>query len=203
MLAEPLWAAILSGALLLGFLVSNIAHTNGVPFYLSRKIAHFSSGGVVAAFPFVFKGSLFPLLLPLLFGILLGLTHKKEIFHGFVRKGRLAELHFAVAALVAMAVAWQRDPWLATVPVLFIAFGDGVTGLIRFWVYKKEGKGLWGSVGMLLVCLAISVPLLGWIGIPGSLAATAAEKQPYIDDNIAAGLSALAVMVPLYLIFGG
>lgn len=195
-----IWAIVLSMLLLLSFALSNVLHSRGMPFYGSRKVAHFGAGFATLPFPFVFEGTFYPSLLSGSFLLLMVFTHRSEIFHGFVRKGRLSELHFGLAAFLCFLLLWSLDPWLATVPVLFVAFGDGITGVIRAQVYKREVKGVWGSVGMLVVCLLISVPTLGLAGVVGSVAGTLAEKQPWVDDNLAIPVVAVAVMFPVWLL---
>lgn len=198
MIPEWTYGLLLSTGLLAGFGLSNLAHSHGLPFYLSRKVAHGAAGLATLPFPFVFESAFYPSLLSGSFFLLMLITHRSELFHGFVRKGRLSELHFGLTAFLCFLSLWGLDPWLATVPVLFVAFGDGITGVIRARVYKREVKGAWGSVAMLLVCLLIAVPTLGLAGIVGAVVGTLAEKQPWVDDNLAIPVVAVAAMLPVW-----
>lgn len=212
-MAEWSWAVLLSGILLGIFALSNYIHDLTGNFVISRKCAHFGAGAVVLPFPFVFEGILYPVLLPALFLLGLYIGHRTEVFHGFVRKARIAELGFAFSVLVSMAVAWSIDPWLATVPVMFMSMGDGSTGLVR-WLHHRGQAGFrkyWcGTIAMLAISLPFSFFITPyWIGIVGATVATVAEKVcgdisvVKIDDNLTVPLAALVVMVPLYVVFGG
>ena len=68
-----------------------------------------------------------------------------------------------------MIWALVGDPWLAIIPSLFMAFGDGITGVVRNLVVKKRSKSPIGNVFMFIV----SAPLgwyVGGLGIPLSQA---------------------------------
>ena len=85
------------------------------------------------------------------------------------------------------------DPWLAVLPSLFMAFGDGVTGIVRNKMFSKRTKSAWGNVAMAVVCLPMgwfigmesitSIPI--WSIFSGALASLV---EPYeygpIDDNV-------------------
>lgn len=205
-MAEWSWAVLLTSILLGVFALSNYIHDLTGNFVISRKVAHFGAGAVILPFPFVFQGMLYPVLLPALFLLGLYIGHRTEVFHGFVRKARIAELGFAFGVLVSMAAAWRIDPWLATVPVMYLSFGDGVTGLTR-WLHHRGQAGFrkyWcGTWAMLPVCLGFALLLQPyWIGAVGAVAATAVERIEAVDDNLTTTLAALAVMMPLYLFFG-
>ena len=212
-MAEWSWAVLLSSILLGIFALSNYLHDLTGNFVISRKCAHFGAGAVILPFPLVFEGMLYPVLLPALFLLGLYIGHRTELFHGFVRKARIAELGFAAGVLVSMAVAWRIDPWLATVPVMFMSMGDGSTGLVR-WLHHRGQAGFrkyWcGTIAMGIICLPFSFLISPyWIGLVGAAAATAVEKVCgdvsiiNIDDNLTVPLVSLAVMVPLYVFFGG
>jgi dolichol kinase len=90
--------------------------------------------------------------------------------------------------------------------LLFMAWGDCVTGLVRFKVYGKPVKGLWGSVAMLAVCLAISRAFVApfWIGAVASAIAVATEWAfgdagiiRWADDNWAIPVTSLAGILGL------
>jgi len=78
--------------------------------------------------------------------------------------------------------------------------GDCVTGLIRSAVYKREVKGNWGSVGMLVTCALVAVCFIEpmWVGIVGAVVATLAEKftvtRRFVDDNLTIPLASGLVM---------
>jgi dolichol kinase len=73
----------------------------------------------------------------------------------------MAEVWFAWIAVPVFAIGWLwlDQPFVTISCLLFMAWGDCVTGLIRAQVYGRPVKGLWGSAAMLIVCLGISGPL--------------------------------------------
>ena len=100
---------------------------------------------------------------------------------------------------------------IAIASTLFIAFGDGITGIIRNFTRKKREKDWWGSLGMLLVNLLIGYVYCGWIGIVGAIASVFLEApeiflskgkkfKPTIDDNIIVAMGAATIMYLLSLI---
>ena len=97
-MAEWSWAVLLSSILLGIFALSNYLHDLTGNFVISRKCAHFGAGAVILPFPLVFEGMLYPVLLPALFLLGLYIGHRTELFHGFVRKARIAELEAALKA---------------------------------------------------------------------------------------------------------
>ena len=85
------------------------------------------------------------------------------------------------------------DPWLAILPSLFMAFGDGITGVVRNAVVRKRSKSMIGNVFMFIVSAPIgwyvgmvaepSIPMWGLIA---AAVATYVERYEFgaIDDNI-------------------
>lgn len=207
---ETLSALVLTVGLLAVFLASNEAHRHNYPFYVSRKIAHFGAGVVIGTMPLLFTTWTWPATLSLGFLLLLAATHRTELWHGFARPGRIAEVAFALSVLVSIWAAWRVNPWLGVMPGLFMAFGDGISGIVRFSVYHREVKGWWGSLACLGVCAILALLIAPyWVGLVGAVAFTVAEKlcgdvgRIKVDDNLVAPLFSLAVMLPLYFLAGG
>ena len=202
------WALVLAGCLVFVFAVSNFVHDRGAPFYISRKVAHLGSAPLMVALPILFEGMLYPLALSAGFLGMLVATRRTNAFHGFAKEGRLSELFFPFSVLVAIAALWSVDPWAAIVPGLWLAVGDGVTGLVRMKVNKREVKGWWGSLACLGVCLPLGLLVTPvWIGMLGGAVATLAERYCgdaegavlRLDDNLAMPLAGMLVMVPVLL----
>lgn len=207
---ELLEAALIALLLLTFFAISNAVHLRPAPFFLSRKVAHFGAGIAIFFLPLLFSSILWPALLSGGFLLLLLATHRTNIWHGFARPGRIAEVVFALSVFISIMAAWNIDPWLAVLPGLFMAFGDGVTGVVRYRVYRREVKGWWGTVACLVACALLALLVHPyWVGLVGAVVFSVAEKlcgdvgRIKIDDNLAAPLAALAMMVPLYLLVGG
>ena len=179
------FAALIAGITLAGLWLSNVVYDRGVPHYVSRKIGHAAGGLGFLLILLFFTSSLWPILLALIFGLVLLAARiaRPVTFRGVGGTGRsdnaMAEVWFPWVAVPVFAGAWwglNRSD-IAVACLLFMAWGDGVTGLVRALVYRKPVKGLWGSLAMLCVCLIISWALIRpfWIGAVASLAATFTE----------------------------
>ena len=219
MLEEFPFAVIITGAVLVGLWVSNTLFDLRVPHYISRKIGH-SAGGLgflIAAF--VFSSAWWPIILTATFGLILWIARfrRPHIFRGVGGSGRgshsMSEVWSTSAAVPVYAIGWLwlDAPLIAVSCLLFMAWGDCVTGLVRSEVYGKAVKGLWGSLAMLVVCLAISWAFIKpfWIGAVGSVAATATEWAfgdvgliKWADDNWAIPVISLGVVLGLMAVTG-
>lgn len=203
-MTEWAWSLLFSTFLLSSFLAANHAFARGLPFHLTRKIAHLVAVVPVALAPVVFTSVWFPLGLSSVFLVLLVAAHNVDLFPGVVRKGRWSEVFFPLSLILSLSL-WPFSPWLAVLPGIFLSLGDGAAGIVRSLLYRRPTKGLWGSAACLGVCLPFSVlaePL--WIGAVGATAFTVAEFLCgdvgciKADDNLAAPVSAAAVMGVAY-----
>jgi len=195
---------------LVGLYLSNIFYDYQVPQYISRKVGHGVGGVFYLLCVLLFSSPWWPIILSSGFVVLLGGSRllRPSTFRGVGGSGRshaLAEVWFPLAATVSLVVgwAWLGNPWLAVVPILFMAWGDMITGLIRARVYGKEVKGAWGSLGMMATCVVVAVLFQPyWIALVGASVATLAEKYTPLsrglwDDNWTIIVASLAVMVAL------
>jgi phytol kinase len=200
-----------------GIQAANVVYDRGVPNFVSRKIGHGAGG-------FAFLSALIvrpwtAMSIAAIFTVLLVCAHLLlPIFiRGIGGSGRsggsLAEVWFPMVALPVFAVSWLwlKQPLPAVASLLFMAWGDGVTGLVRSRFYKQPVKGIWGSLAMLAVCLAVSWFMIKpfWIGVIASVAATAAERifgdvglVKKIDDNLAVPVISLSVILGLLALTG-
>lgn len=203
-MSEYGWALVLAGCLLLVFAVSNYIHDRGAPFYISRKVSHLASAPLMVALPLLFESIVYPLALSAAFFGLLLITHRYNVFHGFAKKGRLSELWFPFSVFLSIAVLWPIDPWAAIVPPLFLAIGDGFTGITRMVLYKREVKGWGGTGACAFVCIPIGAVLISpfWLGILAAVGATFAERYcgdaegslVPLDDNLSMPLFAVVII---------
>ena len=187
---------MLVGAVLLGLYLANYFFDKDIPQYLSRKIGHIAGGVAFILIPFLFTVWVWPFVLTVGFTLLLlyAKMKKPDTFRGVGGSGRsnaFAEINFPATGIILVGIFWGlfNQPWLAVVPLLFMAFGDAVTGIIRSKVYGKEVKGNWGSLFMLISCLILAYFIHPyWIGVCAAIVATLAEKytktRKFVDDNL-------------------
>jgi len=212
-LAEIPFALLIAGAVLVGLYLANYFYDKGVEQYISRKVGHGVGGMGFLLCVFLFSSAWWPLIIAVGFVLLLGGARliKPQAFRGVGGTGRqhaLAEVYFPIAGVISLSVgwAWLGNPWLAVVPILFMAWGDMLTGLVRSRIYGKEIKGNWGSVAMIAVCLVVAYFFKPyWIGAIGAVVATLAERFTPLskgvwDDNWTIVLASLTIMTLLYLL---
>jgi phytol kinase len=209
--------AILSVAVvLIGLWISNVLYDRGIPNYVSRKFGHLA-GGIAFLIAFFFSGPGWPISIATGFGILLLIARlvKPEIIRGVGGTGRsnkvIAELWFPWVAVPVFAICWLwlDKPAVAVSCLLFMAWGDGITGFVRSIVYRKAVKGWWGSLAMFCVCLIISAFFIRpfWIGVTASAAAVVTEQSfgeygffKWGDDNWAIPVISMITILGLMAI---
>tara|TARA_B100000575_G_scaffold133349_1_gene106219 strand:+ start:631 stop:1296 length:666 start_codon:yes stop_codon:yes gene_type:complete len=168
-----------------------------VAVYYNRKVAHMLAGGVpVIAAPLVFNNPIWILLGGILGSIGLATTHLLDRRLWWMQtEQNMNDATFALMLGISVYVIWEysNEPWLAVLPSLFMAFGDGVTGIIRNKMFKRRTKSAWGNVGMAALCLPLGyfVGSLAEPGIPvwgllSGLVASIVERYEFgpIDDNV-------------------
>jgi dolichol kinase len=173
--------------------------------YVARKVIHILAGGVVAVLaPFVFSSPLIVIVMSyVLTAFLIAQRLRKKEMGWFMEKGSSGEVYFTFSYGTVLALMWALEPnywttkdvYIPLIPIYFMSFGDGVTGIIRNYVYKRRVKGLWGSLGMLAVCVPIGYYYFGLIGIIAGILATALELSNVIDDNLAVTFGTFAYLL--------
>jgi phytol kinase len=176
--------------------------------YYNRKIVHMLAGGVGSLIvPLVFSDPWFPLVAGLLLALFTEVTHRLgKGLYWFQTGDNRNDVKFALMWALSVSGLWWLlgDPWLAVLPGLYMAFGDGVTGIARNALIRRRSKDPIGNVFMLLVC----VPM-GWVigghadpaipewGVLSAVIATLVERYEFgpIDDNVLITLSASAVLL--------
>ena len=219
MVSEIPYAVMVLGVVLVGLWISNILFDLKVPHYVSRKVGHSAGGVGFLLCGLFFHTALWPIILAAGFALVLAVARitKPNAFRGVGGSGRAtnvrSEVWFALIAVPVFAVGWLwlNKPLVAVTCLLFMAWGDCVTGLMRFRVYGRPVKGLWGSAAMLVVCLVISRAFLQpfWIGVVGSVVAVATEWAfgdagiiKWADDNWAIPVTSLASILILLALTG-
>lgn len=176
--------------------------------YYNRKIVHMMAGGVGSLMvPLVFTDPWYPLIAGLLLTLFTYLAHRSGLrMYWFQTPENANDVKFALMWAASVSALWWLlgDPWLAVLPALYMAFGDGVTGIARNALIRRRSKDPIGNVFMLIVC----VPM-GWIigghadpaipewGVISAVVATIVERYEFgpIDDNVLITLSASAVLL--------
>ena len=168
-----------------------------VAVYYNRKVAHMLAGGVpIIAAPLVFDSPFWVLLGGILGSIALSATHLMNRRLWWMQtEQNMNDATFALMLGISVYVIWEysNEPWLAVLPSLFMAFGDGVTGIIRNKMFKKRTKSAWGNVGMAALCLPLgyfvgtmATPQIPLWGLLSGLVASGVERYEFgpIDDNV-------------------
>ena len=123
--------------------------------YYNRKIGLMLAGGVGSrSVPFLFTDVWYPMVSGILLTALLFASHRAGIvMHWFQTEQNQNDVKFGLMWWMSISLIWWLvgDPWLAIVPSLFMAFGDGVTGVVRNAVVRKRSKSPIGNVFMFLV----------------------------------------------------
>jgi len=179
-----------------------------VAIYYNRKLIHIFAGGVVVlAVPFVFNDPWYPLFAGVFLSIFMYITHRSDhILYWFQNKKDINDVSFCFMWSIAIFVLWFffDDPWIAVIPPAFIAFGDGITGIVRNFAFKERRKHPIGNIYMAGVCILIGFFFGTWSGIPGlgiwgviaAIVASVFERYEIgpIDDNILITVSAIAIL---------
>ncbi len=169
--------------------------------YVARKSIHLLSAGVsVLLAPFLFSDWQMPLLLGSLMVAFTLFGHFRKPFSWFQIRNNYADVYFTVACTALLVLFWNYNVWIGVLSALFLAWGDGLTGIVRKFVYKKRNKGLWGNISMFLVCMALGAAMNGHVGyaaLVGGAFASVVEKFERIDDNISIPFGSAIVMTLL------
>ena len=181
---------------------------NMVAVYYNRKVAHMLAGGVpLILVPIVFTNPIWPLLGGVLGAIALASTHILDRRLWWMQtEQNMNDATFALMLGLSVFALWKYmdEPWLAILPALFMAFGDGVTGIIRNKLFARRTKSAWGNLGMAILCIPLgwiignmsnpAIPL--WGAISGAVASFV-ERYEFgpIDDNVLIVVASCVVLV--------
>ena len=172
--------------------------------YMARKTIHLLSAGVsVLLAPFVFSDWQIPLLLGSLMVAFTLFGHLRKPFNWFQIRNNYADVYFTFACTALLVLFWNYNIWIGVLSALFLAWGDGLTGIVRNFVYKKRNKGTWGNITMFLVCMALGAVMNGHVGyaaLAGGAFASIIEKFERIDDNISIPFGSAIIMTLLRML---
>ena len=180
---------------------------HNVAIYYNRKFIHIFAGGVIVlAVPFVFSSPWYPLLSGSVLAIFMLIAHKTgKILYWFQTKDNFNDVSFCFMWGLAIFILWWifGNPWIAIIPPAFIAFGDGITGIIRNIAFKERKKHIIGNIYMMGVCIPIgyyfalaSTPSIPMWGVIAAIVASLFERYEFgiIDDNVLVTLSATVIL---------
>ena len=172
----------------------------GIPAeYIGRKIIHIFCGGIIALLIPVFYVGYYEFVILSAYGLgaYLLFWRKYKLLYWFQIEENAYEVHFSVVYGTTLLIGvLLQNILVGLIPLLFMSFGDSVTGLVRAITQKRQVKSLDGSLAMFLVCSIIGFLYLGIYGILVGLVATLIEKIHGIDDNITVPLvTALLVYI--------
>jgi len=199
-LTDVLWGSLLIVWVAVVTLYISKIFAKKFNIYVARKVIHMMGGGVVAILsPFLLSSPLIPILSAYLLTVYL-LIHRKEgkMLSWFQDKQDIGEIYFTFSFGTVLLLSWILQPtfwsinskflYVALLPLFYMSFGDGVTGIIRNYVYKKRVKGFWGSLGMLIISSSLGFVFLSIPGLISGILATFLERIKKIDDNLTVSL---------------
>jgi phytol kinase len=180
--------------------------------YYNRKFVHILAGGVVTLFVPLYSTPYFPLIAGFLLTIFTYISHREGgKLYWFQSNRDFNDVNFCLMWGISIFILWVLldSPWIAIIPAAFMAFGDGITGIIRNWLFKKRFKHPIGNVFMAIVCIPIgfifgSYAGIAFGGVIAAIIASIGERYEYglLDDNIIITISSALVLV-LYATFIG
>jgi dolichol kinase len=176
--------------------------------YYVRKLVHMFAGGVGSLMvPLVFRDPWYPLVCGLLLTLLTLAAHASGLrFYWFQTAENRNDVKFALMWALSVSLLWWLldNPWLAILPGLYMAFGDGVTGIVRNLLVRRRSKSPVGNLFMLVVCAP-----MGWVvggladpaipawGLISAIVATWVERYEFgpVDDNVLITVAASGVLL--------
>ncbi len=185
----------------------SMGQKKNVAIYYNRKILHMLVGGAIAiACPLVFTSPTYPLIIGMVMAVATYIPYKTgKILYWVQTKENMNDVNFCLMAGISVYLLWvlMDDPYLAIIPVIYMAFGDGVTGIARNMVFKKRTKSAIGNIFMAIVCIPsgyylaslAATPIPIW-GIISAIVASIIERYEFgiIDDNVLITVSAASLI---------
>ncbi|HDO20350.1 MAG: hypothetical protein NDF53_00450 [archaeon GB-1867-097] len=172
--------------------------------WVNRKIIHFSTIPAVYAYLYIFNDIYIWTIFALGFVLYTLIPHlKNREKDWFQVKGNFGEVYYCLIYLIVGSVFFYINRPLAAVAMLLTAIGDGITGIIRFFLFKRKEeaislyvstdpnvrkacKTIAGTLGFLAVGIPLTAFFFGVLkGVIITLISAIAEKQHLLDDNLA------------------
>jgi hypothetical protein len=174
--------------------------------YFNRKLVHIFAGGVIVLIvPHVFSSPWYPLLSGLVLAVFMYSLHRTgRILFWFQTREDVNDVNFCFMWALAVFILWwvTGSPWIAIIPPAFMAFGDGITGIIRNLAFKERVKHPIGNLYIACVCIPIgyyfgSIEGIALWGVIAAVVASIVEKFEIgpVDDNVLITVTSLAVLI--------
>jgi len=170
--------------------------------YFARKIIHFLAGGLVALLvPYLFQSPLLPIIMASILTIVVYIPHKtNRLMYWFQVPDNIAEVYFTIMWGILISIGWIIDVWLGVIPIIFMAWGDGITGIIRNLRYSRRTKAWIGNLAMAILCIPIGFVTYKWLGVIAAIISSIVEHYEFIDDNITVPTSSFIILLTKYII---
>lgn len=168
-----------------------ISHNRAI--YFNRKIIHMLAGGLVSlAVPLVGYRTPYTIMpMVAILALATYLPHKRgRLLYWFQDPENMNEVNFVIMWGAVMFLSWylfSGDWRYGVLPVAFMSFGDGVTGIVRNILYAHRNKSWWGNIAMAAICIPAGYALFGLAGgVAGAIASVVEhfEIHKRIDDNV-------------------
>lgn len=205
LIAVPLFVYVLGVLALTKYVyvaLKKLGLNDNVVVYYNRKIIHMMAGGVIGLMvPYLFTTPLVPAVFALILAAITYIPHRTgKLLYWFQVKDNMYEVNFCFAWGLALLSLWLifGSPIYAIIPLVFMSFGDAVTGIIRNTIYRRRTKSWLGNIGMFVVTSPIGAYYAGYVGVFAALIASLIEHYeipPVLDDNVLITISTLLVLV--------
>ena len=114
--------------------------------YYNRKLVHILAGGVIALFVPFFPNPIFPLISGIILAIFTYYSHKKDqMLYWFQNSKDFNDVSFCLMWGFTVFILWTLtgNPWISIIPISFMAFGDGITGIVRNKTPLRKSLYVW------------------------------------------------------------
>lgn len=167
--------------------------------YFNRKVIHILAGGLVAVLLPIFSTWVVPVVMALLLSIFLYIPRRTgRLMYWFQTLDNAYEIHFTLSWALLVFISWALLDMLnvGIASILFMAFGDAATGIVRNALFGRRTKSWWGNLAMALVSIPIGYIYVGPLGALAGAVASVVEhfEWPPIDDNVTVPLTSFAIM---------
>ncbi|MEM0264616.1 MAG: hypothetical protein QXP13_01330 [Candidatus Methanomethylicia archaeon] len=180
------------------------AHYIHIPAaYIGRKVVHILNGGITTICTALFYEGYYWIvsIAALLIALYIDYRRRTNIMYWFQVEGNRYEVHFAIMfGLILYLGVFLGDVWIGLIGMLFMSFGDAVTGLIRAFRQRRQVKSWDGTIAMFIVCSFIAFFKYGFYGVFMALISSLVERIPKVDDNVMVPLAS-GFMAYIYNLF--